>query len=162
MKLRSAKLTIWCNAKFSDAVMRRLDAGTRAHRLVHAATASTSVLAAGREDPALAAADVAIGIGGGCRRAQVDFACCQRDLQVVLGDEARLNQALTDLLAHSLDPLVSLATSGIAGGPALFRSRVQISVEVRNLRAFKYMVTKSLRNSGRTVTTPRSWSALSQ
>lgn len=61
MTPRPAKLTIWCNAKFSDAVMRRLEEGTRAHHLVYAATASTSVLAAGRPDPALERADVAFG-----------------------------------------------------------------------------------------------------
>ena len=54
-------LTIWCNAKFSDADTERLVAGTRGHRLVFSKNASTSVLAAGRADPALEAADVAFG-----------------------------------------------------------------------------------------------------
>ena len=54
-------LTIWSNAKFSEAVMRRLTEGVRAHTFVQAANASTSVLAAGGADPALAAADVAFG-----------------------------------------------------------------------------------------------------
>lgn len=61
MTPRPPKLTIWCNARFADAVMRRLVEGTRAHELVYAETASTSVLAAGRPDPALARADVAFG-----------------------------------------------------------------------------------------------------
>jgi phosphoglycerate dehydrogenase-like enzyme len=55
------KLTIWCNAKFSDAVMRRLAEGTSAHTLIHAASASTSVLAAGTADPSLPKADIAFG-----------------------------------------------------------------------------------------------------
>ena len=54
-------LTIWCNAKFSDAVTRQLAEGTRAHSLVYSKVTSTSVLAAGQADPALAAADVAFG-----------------------------------------------------------------------------------------------------
>ncbi|MEY2878921.1 MAG: hypothetical protein RLZZ15_1301 [Verrucomicrobiota bacterium] len=54
-------LTIWCNAKFSDAATRLLHAGVAPHRLVYAANASTSVLAAGGADPALAGADVAFG-----------------------------------------------------------------------------------------------------
>ena len=41
--------------------MRRLAEGTREHKLVFASTASTSVLAAGGADPALAVADVAFG-----------------------------------------------------------------------------------------------------
>src|SRR5579859_1265068 len=61
MTVRSEKLTIWTNAKFSDAVMRRLADGTRAHKLVFAAKASTSVLAAGGADPSLVGADVAFG-----------------------------------------------------------------------------------------------------
>ncbi len=56
-----AKLNIWCNAKFSDAVMRQLVEGTRAHTLTFSAKASVSVLAAGGADPALAEADVAFG-----------------------------------------------------------------------------------------------------
>ena len=54
-------LTIWCNAKFSDAVMQQLVEGTRAHTLVFSAKASASVLVAGGADPALDAADVAFG-----------------------------------------------------------------------------------------------------
>jgi len=61
MSERPEKLTIWCNAKFSDAVMRRLAEGTRAHTLVHAGSASTSVLAPGGADPALPMAEVAFG-----------------------------------------------------------------------------------------------------
>lgn len=54
-------LTIWCNAKFSAADTRLLQEGTQGHRLVFAADASASVLAAGRPDPSLAEADVAFG-----------------------------------------------------------------------------------------------------
>lgn len=54
-------LTIWTNTKFSDDVTRLLHEGTRAHRLVTATVASTSVLAQGESDPALAAADIAFG-----------------------------------------------------------------------------------------------------
>ncbi|MSU25304.1 MAG: D-2-hydroxyacid dehydrogenase [Opitutus sp.] len=61
MSDRPSNLTIWCNAKFSDAVTRQLAEGTRAHSLVYSSVTSTSVLAAGQADPALAAADVAFG-----------------------------------------------------------------------------------------------------
>ena len=54
-------LTIWTNSKFNSAVTQLLHEGTRAHRLVTAATTSTSVLAAGAPDPALATADIAFG-----------------------------------------------------------------------------------------------------
>jgi len=54
-------LTIWCNAKFSDAATRLLEEGMRGHRLVFASTTSTNVLEAGRPDPALATADTAFG-----------------------------------------------------------------------------------------------------
>ncbi len=54
-------LTIWCNAKFSETETRLLVEGTREHKLVFSANASTSVLVAGQADPALAAADVAFG-----------------------------------------------------------------------------------------------------
>ena len=54
-------LTIWTNGKFNPAATQLLHEGTRAHRLVTAATASTSVLAAGEPDPALATADIAFG-----------------------------------------------------------------------------------------------------
>eukprot|EP01034_Spumella_vulgaris_P005444 gene5444-6951_t len=54
-------LTIWTNTKFDPAVTQLLHEGTRAHRLVTAAAASTSVLAVGQTDPALASADIAFG-----------------------------------------------------------------------------------------------------
>ena len=54
-------LTIWTNAKFSDADTKLLVEGTRAHRLVVSPNASTSVLAAGEHDPLLAGADIAFG-----------------------------------------------------------------------------------------------------
>ncbi|PTX95584.1 D-2-hydroxyacid dehydrogenase [Opitutus sp. ER46] len=54
-------LTIWCNAKFSDADTRLLVEGTRGHRLVFSDFASANVLSAGRADPALEEADVALG-----------------------------------------------------------------------------------------------------
>ncbi|MFI5358261.1 MAG: NAD(P)-dependent oxidoreductase, partial [Opitutales bacterium] len=54
-------LTIWCNAKFNDAVTRLLTDGTRAHQLVISSQASANVLVAGGADPAMAEADVAFG-----------------------------------------------------------------------------------------------------
>jgi phosphoglycerate dehydrogenase-like enzyme len=54
-------LTIWCNAKFKDADMRRLVEGTREHKLVFSESASSSVLVAGGADPALVSADIAFG-----------------------------------------------------------------------------------------------------
>lgn len=54
-------LTIWCNAKFSDADTRLLIEGTRGHQLVFSSSANASVLAAGKADPALEAADIAFG-----------------------------------------------------------------------------------------------------
>ena len=63
-------LTIWCNAKFADAAMRRLEEGTRAHRLVISAFRDAQILAPGQPDPALAEADVAFG--------QPDVADCLR------------------------------------------------------------------------------------
>ena len=54
-------LTIWCNAKFSAADTRLLTEGTRGHTLVFSTQASASVLTAGQADPALAAADIALG-----------------------------------------------------------------------------------------------------
>jgi len=54
-------LTIWCNAKFNDAVTRQLAEGTLAHRLIFSANASANVLTAGAADPALATADIAFG-----------------------------------------------------------------------------------------------------
>src|ERR1017187_5571235 len=61
MTAHPEKLTIWCTAKFSDAVMRRLAEGTRAHQMVYAVQASINVLAAGGPDPTLVGADVAFG-----------------------------------------------------------------------------------------------------
>jgi phosphoglycerate dehydrogenase-like enzyme len=58
---KSMSLTIWCNAKFSDAETRLLTEGTRAHTLVYASNASASVLVAGQADPALVGADIAFG-----------------------------------------------------------------------------------------------------
>lgn len=54
-------LTIWSNAKFSEAVTRLLTDGTRAHKLIFSQQASTNVLTAGAADPALGKADVAFG-----------------------------------------------------------------------------------------------------
>ncbi len=58
--MAAQSLTIWCNAQFSEAAERILKEGTRGHRLVRTA-GDASVLAAGGEDPALEAADVAFG-----------------------------------------------------------------------------------------------------
>ncbi len=63
-------LTIWCNAKFADGVMRRLEEGTRGHRLLHSPHGIPSILAAGAPDPAMAGADVVFG--------QPDVADCLR------------------------------------------------------------------------------------
>ncbi len=57
----SSSFTIWCNAKFNATDTQRLFEGTRGHQLVFSKIASTSVLAAGAADPALAAADIAFG-----------------------------------------------------------------------------------------------------
>ena len=54
-------LTIWCNAKFNESAERLLADGTKGHRLIYAADRDASVLAMGKEDPALASADVAFG-----------------------------------------------------------------------------------------------------
>ncbi len=54
-------LTIWCNAKFNDAVTRQLTEGTRAHRLIFSSHASANVLMAGATDPELGKADIAFG-----------------------------------------------------------------------------------------------------
>lgn len=54
-------LTIWTNAKFSDADTQILVEGTRAHKLVFAQAASASVLDAGKPDPDLPQADIAFG-----------------------------------------------------------------------------------------------------
>jgi phosphoglycerate dehydrogenase-like enzyme len=53
--------TIWSNTKFSPEATRLLHEGLKAHRLVAGASASTSVLAQGEPDPALATADIAFG-----------------------------------------------------------------------------------------------------
>jgi phosphoglycerate dehydrogenase-like enzyme len=53
--------TIWCNTKFNAAATRLLTEGVPGHRLVVSAVANSSVLLAGRADPALAEADVAFG-----------------------------------------------------------------------------------------------------
>jgi phosphoglycerate dehydrogenase-like enzyme len=54
-------LTIWCNAKFSEADTRLLVDGTREHKLVFSSNTSASVLVAGQPDPALTTADIAFG-----------------------------------------------------------------------------------------------------
>jgi phosphoglycerate dehydrogenase-like enzyme len=54
-------LTIWCNAKFSEADTRLLLEGTRGHDVVFSTQASANVLAAGGADPQLAGADIAFG-----------------------------------------------------------------------------------------------------
>ncbi len=54
-------LTIWTNAKFSDADTQLLVEGTRAHKLVFAQASSASVLDAGKPDPDLPQADIAFG-----------------------------------------------------------------------------------------------------
>jgi phosphoglycerate dehydrogenase-like enzyme len=63
-------LTIWCNAKFAGAAMRRLEEGTRGHRLILSAHGIPSILAPGGPDPAMAEADVVFG--------QPDVADCLR------------------------------------------------------------------------------------
>src|SRR5215475_9779837 len=57
---RSA-LTIWTNAKFSDEVWTALAANVAPHRLIYAAEANRSNLAAAPVDPQLADADIAFG-----------------------------------------------------------------------------------------------------
>ncbi len=52
-------LTIWCNAKFSDAAEQMLH-GARDHRLIFSSTIVGDVLAVGKADPTLAEADVAL------------------------------------------------------------------------------------------------------
>jgi len=54
-------LSIWCNALLKDGAMRRLEEGTKAHRLIISSHRNPSVLSAGPPDPALAEADVAFG-----------------------------------------------------------------------------------------------------
>jgi len=54
-------LTIWCNARFPEGAMRRLEEGTSGHRLILSPHAIPSILAAGGPDPAMAEADVVFG-----------------------------------------------------------------------------------------------------
>ncbi len=54
-------LTIWCNAKFSDAAEQQLRESTRGHRLIFSTATLGDVLEAGKPDPALGEADVAFG-----------------------------------------------------------------------------------------------------
>lgn len=54
-------LTIWCNAKFSDADTQLLVEGTRGHKLVFSTKSSANVLRAGAADPTLVSADIAFG-----------------------------------------------------------------------------------------------------
>jgi phosphoglycerate dehydrogenase-like enzyme len=54
-------MTIWCNGKFEEAVLKRLREGAGAHTLVVSAAAKASVLAAGSPDPALLEAEIAFG-----------------------------------------------------------------------------------------------------
>ena len=63
-------LTIWCNAKFSDGALRRLQEGTKGHRLILSTQGIPSILAAGGPDPLMAEADVVFG--------QPDVADCLR------------------------------------------------------------------------------------
>jgi phosphoglycerate dehydrogenase-like enzyme len=55
------QLNIWCNAKFPEPAMSRLREGLRGHRLIEASAASASNLDAGRADPQLEQADIAVG-----------------------------------------------------------------------------------------------------
>jgi phosphoglycerate dehydrogenase-like enzyme len=55
------KLTIWTNAKFSDADTQRLVEGTRRHHLVYSPDATAMFLHAAKPDPLLATADIAFG-----------------------------------------------------------------------------------------------------
>ena len=57
----ASPLTIWCNAKFSEAATRQLVEGLRPHKLVLSACSSVSVLTPGTPDPALGEADIAFG-----------------------------------------------------------------------------------------------------
>lgn len=54
-------MKIWCNGDFGAAAMRLLEQGVGRHTLVLAEDRQQSVLAHGRSDPALAAADIAFG-----------------------------------------------------------------------------------------------------
>ncbi|NBV32855.1 MAG: D-2-hydroxyacid dehydrogenase [Proteobacteria bacterium] len=53
--------SIWTNSAFSPAATQLLNEGTRAHKLIHSSTLSSSVLVAGGSDPTLALADIAFG-----------------------------------------------------------------------------------------------------
>src|SRR5690349_18957260 len=53
-------LTIWCSAKFPLATMNRLRATVGAHRLVQAAASSANNLDAGKPDPQLESAQIAL------------------------------------------------------------------------------------------------------
>ena len=61
MSKPAPSFTVWTNAKFSESDTRLLVEGTRAHTLIFAADASSSVLVAGKADPDLAKADIAFG-----------------------------------------------------------------------------------------------------
>ena len=54
-------MTIWCNGKFEEAVLKRLREGAKGHTLVVSAAAKASVLAPGVPDPALLEAEIAFG-----------------------------------------------------------------------------------------------------
>jgi len=55
------QLNIWCNAKFPEPAMAKLRQGLKGHRLIEASAASASNLDAGRADPQLEQADIALG-----------------------------------------------------------------------------------------------------
>jgi phosphoglycerate dehydrogenase-like enzyme len=55
------ELTIWCNTKFAEPIMARLEAAVAPHRLVVASAQQASNLVGSDRDPALADADVAFG-----------------------------------------------------------------------------------------------------
>src|SRR5215813_15244502 len=59
--MAQSALTIWTNAKFTDEVRSALAANVAPHRLIYAAEANESNLAAAPVDPQLAAADIAFG-----------------------------------------------------------------------------------------------------
>ena len=61
MSKPAAPLVIWCNTEFRPADRDLLVAGVGRHRLVFSTAASAQVLVAGQPDPALAAADIALG-----------------------------------------------------------------------------------------------------
>jgi phosphoglycerate dehydrogenase-like enzyme len=61
VKSFSMSLTVWCNVKFPEAAEQILREGTRGHRLIFSSTLLSDVLAAGKADPTLAEADVALG-----------------------------------------------------------------------------------------------------